>query len=227
MIVEHAPSLWTVEHAFHVMGIPLTTRMTLARIREDQWAAISPVPLTETALQKINACANVSYIIAPNNFHHLFIHKAQSYWPAAELFVPRALIKKRPDLSAATLIDPEQNHPWAEGLSPLRIKGSTFIEEYAFWHEESSTVVLTDICFNIIDPQGFRLNLFTQLTGTKGGLKTSRMMKLFYRDRSALKSSIESLIQRPFTRLVVAHGDIIEQDAPEKLESSFAWLLKS
>lgn len=224
MINEHTPSLWTVDHDFHVMGIPMTTRMTLARIHDDQWAAISPVPLTDTDLQKINDSAKVRYIIAPNNFHHLFINNAKRYWPDAEVYTPASLIKKRPDLTGSTLIDDQTTQPWSDTLTPLRIHGSDAIEEFVFFHQESSTLVVTDICFNIIDPQGFKLKLFTLLSGTRGGLKTSRIMKLLYRNKSSLKQSVEKITQWPFDRLIVAHGDVVEQNAATEFKASFGWL---
>jgi len=226
MIKKHNSGLWTVDHGFQVMGIPLTTRMTLARISDNQWAVISPVPLTDADLQQIDAHAKVCYIIAPNNFHHLFIKKAQAYWPDAELFVPTALLKKRPDLSSATLINAQQSYPWSEALVPLRIDGSKLIEEFVFWHPESSTLVATDLCFNMIDPPNLRLKLFNMLMGTLGGLKMSRMMKVSFRDRQAMQHSVEQLLQWPFNRLIVAHGEIVEQDAIAKLKTCFAWLLK-
>ncbi len=139
--------------------------------------------------------------------------------------MPRALLKKRPDLAGATVINPTQRYPWSDDLVPHRINGSSSVEEFAFFHRESSTLVITDICFNMVDPKPIRLKLFATLMGTKGDLKTSRLMKLLYRDKQAMKQSIQELVQLPFERLIVAHGDIIEQDAAARFKTAFAWLL--
>lgn len=226
MIIKHCDQLWTVPHDFKVMGIPMTTRMTLAKIKENEWAAISPVPLQESSIQEINEHGKVRYLIAPNNFHHLFIQDAQQYWPDAELFIPASLTKKRPDLTSASVLTKAANYPWCDELKPLHVSGSEMIEEFFFFHPASATLVMTDVCFNLIQPKGFRQSLFAAITGTKGELKTSRMINFLFKDKAAMKNSIEEVLDWPFERLIVAHGDIIEHNAAKRLQNSFHWLLK-
>lgn len=224
MIVKHCEQLWTVCHDFKVVGIPMSTRMTLAKINGNEWAAISPVPLNESSVKEINEQGHVRYLIAPNNFHHLFIQDAQQYWPDAQLFIPASLTKKRPDLTTASILTKSANYAWCDELKPLHIGGSNAIEEFFFFHPASETLVITDVCFNLVQTKGLRQTLFATITGTKGKLTSSRMIKLLFKDKSALKNSVEEALDWPFKRLIVAHGDVIEHDGAVRLRESFNWL---
>ncbi len=224
MIDKIEDTLWTVQHSFTTLGIPITSRMTLAKVNQSEWAAISVVPLTPDQIAEINRAGKVSYIIAPNNFHHLFVNDAKAYWPNAAIYIPPTLSKKRPDLAAAQRLGANEL-PWSKALKHVAIAGSSAIEEFAFFHVPSKSLILTDLCFNMKHPQGFRQTLFTLLTGTKGELKTSRMIKLLFKNKTALKNSLQQVLEWPFERLIVAHGEIVEESTKTKLQQSFAWLL--
>ena len=224
MIEKHDDGLWSVEHAFKASGIPLTSRMTLAKVNQQEWAIISAVPLSENLVSEINADAKVSYIIAPNNFHHLFINDAIQHWPDAEVFIPHSLTRKRPDLSKATILASSPG-AWGNDLQIRKIDGAKMLEEFLFFHAPSKSLIITDLCFNMINPEGFRQTLFTILSGTRGALKTSRMIKLLFKDKAAFKASLNEILEWPFERIVVAHGEIIDTDAKAKLQESFSWVL--
>jgi hypothetical protein len=63
--------------------------------------------------------------------------------------------------------------------------------------------------------------------GCHGRLASSRVLRLFVKDRTAARASVERLLALPFETLVVAHGDIIEQGARSQLEQALAWLKPS
>ena len=225
MITKHCDGLWTVTHAFLALGVPLTTRMTLAKVSNTEWAAISPVPLSDESIQSINSVAQVRYLIAPNNYHHLFINDAKSYWPDARLFVPQSLIAKRPDLESANIITADEQFPWSADLQTFPVHGSRMIEEFLFYHSSSKTLVITDLCFNMQHPKGIRQTFFTLMTGTKGELKTSRMIKLLFGDKNAMRESVNNALAMPFERLIVAHGNIVESEAAQRLRAAMSWLI--
>lgn len=66
--------------------------------------------------------------------------------------------------------------------------------------------------------------LVATLLGVYGKLAMSRTMKLAVKNKDALRRSVEPLLRLPVQRIVVAHDDIIVDEASKKLALAFAWL---
>jgi hypothetical protein len=47
---------------------------------------------------------------------------------------------------------------------------------------------------------------------------------LLYRNRQAARACIDRLLEWPFERVVIAHGDLILRDAHLSIERGMAWL---
>jgi hypothetical protein len=85
-------------------------------------------------------------------------------------------------------------------------------------------LVATDFLFNIRSA-GFMTRLvLTVLSGAYGGPKQSRLWRFAIKDRQAAAESVGHVLARDFDRLVVAHGEVLEQDAKAALLAATAWL---
>jgi glyoxylase-like metal-dependent hydrolase (beta-lactamase superfamily II) len=66
------------------------------------------------------------------------------------------------------------------------------------------------------------MRIFLRLNGMWRRFGPSRLIRLFVRDRAALEQSVRRMLEWDFDRVVVAHGDVLEEGGKRALEE--AWL---
>jgi hypothetical protein len=217
-----APDLWIIDHPLSIGGLALGTRTTIVRLGDGRLALLSPGPLDgdgDTAA--ITALGAVAAIVAPNLMHHLFLTPARGRFPDALLYAPPALARKRRDLR------PDQSLPASPdpaALACIPIAGMPRLDETAFVHLASRTLVLTDLAFNIRPPAPFVTRAFMRLNGGFDRFGPSRICRALVRDRAATRASMEALLAHDFDRIIVAHGHIVPSGGKELLRASFSWL---
>jgi hypothetical protein len=60
--------------------------------------------------------------------------------------------------------------------------------------------------------------------GLEGKITWGGPYRLLYRNRKAARACIDRLLEWPFERVVIAHGDLILRDAHESIARGMAWL---
>ena len=137
-------------------------------------------------------------------------------------FIAKGLEYKRPDLGHFAQIPDEA--PWSADIQGFFIEGLPILNETAWFHHDSNTLILTDLlfCFSI-NTKGFT-SLVLKALGVHGRLGMSRTMKLAVKNKEALAKSLLPLISLPIQRVVVAHDQIITDQPVPKLKQAFAWL---
>ena len=227
MLRKLADELWVVDHAFKMMGIAIGTRTTVVRLGDGGLFLHSPGPLLPELIEAIDALGPVRGIVAPNDFHHLYVDENARAWPEAKVFVSAGLPGKRDDLGHAEVLGDNPPELWAAELDQVWVRGAPKVNEVVFFHRASRTLILTDLAFNMVDPGPFLVRVFMRINGASGGLAASRLMKGMYRDRVAARASAAKIFQWDFDRLSVCHGEVVEAGAKAQLEPKFAWLLES
>lgn len=66
--------------------------------------------------------------------------------------------------------------------------------------------------------------LILSLLGTYHQLNASRIVKLLTKNKVMAREAINKIQQWPFQRIIISHGEIVEEDAIKKMASAFAWL---
>jgi hypothetical protein len=218
--------LWEVAHVVRMgPGVALPARMTVARLEGGGIALHSPVPLTEGLIAALATLGPVRLIIAPNDFHHLYLPAAVAAFPGAEVWGSPGLAKKRPEVSFTGVLTPEARPAWATSLQPFFLAGAPAVSETAFVHGATRTLILTDALFNLQDgAPGWLSPMIFRLLGTWRRTCQSRLWRTFVKDRPAMRQSLESVLSADFDRVVMAHGRVIETGGQEALRRAAAWL---
>ena len=88
------------------------------------------------------------------------------------------------------------------------------------------TLILTDLVFNLTNYPSWRDRLFWRMSGVPRALGLSRTERLLLlRDREASSRTLRRAFEWPFERVVMAHGEIVEERARERLGEVYAeWL---
>lgn len=229
MLRELAPDLWIAEQPFQYWGLDVGTRMTIIRLQSGELVVISPIAIE--SLADIEALGPVSFIIAPNLYHHLYAEALQQQYPDAQLLAVQGLEVKRPDLRIDAYLEHHsdlQNQvqylPF-RGFRILDFSGPQCLNEIVFFHPSSQTLILTDTAFHFDAAFSHRTQLAARIMGSYQKLQPSWLERIATQEKQTVKQSIERVLRWDFERVIMAHGSIVEHNAKARLTEGYEWFL--
>jgi len=186
----------------------------------------SPITITPEAEGEIKKLGKVEHILAPNMLHHLYAGLAKKQYPGAGLYGPIGLQKKRKDLIFDGLLDNSGTYAWQSELETHQIEGMKMMQETVLFHKKSKTLICSDLIQNFKEIRGawtkFYLRYLAGGIDNKPGL--SRAVRFTFNDKKKARAKIDQLIALKPEKIIMAHGDVIEQDAANILTEVYAWL---
>ena len=221
MLRSVGSGIWVSEQPLSMLGIEYGARMTVIRLSDGAVMVISPIRITDELAAAVSGLGEVRYLIAPNSFHHLFMAGWTSRFPKADLFAVSQLVKKRPDLKISQVMDKTFRPQWGEEVGARFIEGGSLYSEAVFFHAPSKTLILTDLCFNIHQKQGWLATSLLKMYGIYEKFGPSKAVGLFMGDKRRLKQAADEIARWDFVRVIVAHGDILEPANPAEFSKLF------
>lgn len=218
-----ADSIWTTSFAHRWMGLHIGTRMTVIRLSTGGVLLHSPVPIAEQLRGEIDALGPVAHIVCPNLYHHVYAGQAVKTYPKALLHGPSELRHKRKDLVFGADLSHTPHPDWKSDLIPLPIDGC-LLRETVFFHPATRTLITCDLVENFESSPHWPTRTYLKLAGIHGHIGWSRLLRFLYRDHNAARASIDRLLEWPFDRVIISHGNIISENARETIRHAFAWL---
>jgi hypothetical protein len=217
--------LWIAESPLRFLGLEVGARMTVVRLPGPKLLLHSPIAATAEIVHDVTALGPVAYIVAPNRLHHLFVGEWQRAFPDASTYAAPGLDTKRPDLSIAGVLGDEPEPGWRGVIDQVLLRGLPFANEIVFFHRPSATLIATDLAFNVGTKSPPLTRFVFRLGGAFGRLAPTLLERLLVRDRSAFRRSLERVLEWPFDRVVVAHGEVSEKGGREDLIRGYSWVL--
>lgn len=226
MLNQLAPDLWVAEKPLSVLGVRLGTRMTVVRLGSSGLFIHAPVPLTPDLQRQLDDLGPVQAVVAPSALHHLFIGEYMRAYPKAQFFAAEGVAKKRPELRFHGVLGDRPEFLWGSDLDQLPIRGCPGLNEVAFLHRASRTLILTDWLFNFSAAHRTSLwtRLYLRMVGAWGGPRQTSRLRAAITDRDAARVSVDRILGWDFDRVILAHGDIIETGGHAALQSATEWL---
>ncbi len=219
-----APGLWGAEHDLFMNGfIHFRGRMTVVALDGGGVLLHSAIPIDDALAAELSAIGPVKHIVAPNRLHHVHLPDVMPRYPDATVWAAPGLDKKRKDIAFDAELG-SHTPAWSSELDSLFIAGVPWADETVFLHRASRTLVVTDLVFNIQSVQGWLSKWVLKMAGAYGRLAQSKMLRFATRDRAAVGRSVQQLLDWDFDRLVMAHGDIIESGAKDRLREALWWM---
>ncbi len=169
----------------------------------------------------------VSYLIAPNHLHHLFLPEWKSAFPDAKVFGTQEVIRKRADITFDGALERDVEWPWEQELDQLMFTGSPAMQECVFFHRSSRTLIVTDLIENF-SGDGFKpwQRLVAKGAGImapNGKMPVDWRLSFMFGKAKARRHLKQMLAWNP-ERIIMAHGEIIPESGTQFLKSSFHWL---
>ena len=220
-------NIWNIEgDEVKMFMIPFQTRMTVIRLSGGKLWLHSPIALNNERLNIVKQLGDVSYIVAPNIFHYLYIRDWLKQFPSAKLWGAKGLSEKRPDLSFSGTLKESPEPGWVKEIDQLYFQGSKVLSEVVFLHKQSKTVIMTDLIQNHDrNKEVFFWKIVKNFIGVlspNGGVP--RDLKMTICDKKAARKSLSKLLSWEFDRLIIGHGLCMESRAKEYVSSCFKWL---
>jgi hypothetical protein len=234
MLRAIAPDLWVAEKPLKYFGLEVGTRMTIIRLDEEQLIVISPIQIDAPMIDQLNQLGDVSDIIAPNLYHHLFLDQFKQKYPDAKLWATSGLAEKRPDLSIDVCLSDRTIRALnglealqANGFNTLDMKGTAPLNEWVFFHPQSRTLVITDLAFYFDGQSAIAVQVLSRLFGGFQQLRPSFLEKLATKDKEQVQRSVQQILDWDFERVIMAHGSIVEGEGKRQFQLGYEWFLET
>jgi hypothetical protein len=223
-LIELVDGVWVTTGPVRIAGMPLTTTMTVLRLRDGSLLLHSPVAMTEELSAAVTVLGRVEHLYAPNLFHHRWVGDWASAFPSARLHAPAGLAKKRPDLRVDRIQGESPEPTFSGSIEELTIAGFR-LRESVLIHRATGTLVVADLVHNVGRPAHTWAAVYSRLMGFYDQVALSRALRWSaFADRRAARRSVDELLSRPFDRLVVGHGDPVAAGGREALAQAYGWL---
>ena len=216
--VRLADNLWELRGTW---SNALGRRMTVVRLGNGDVFVHNAMRLEPGELDWLTSLGPLRGIIAPNKFHGSEAPWLAEQFREASLYAPTSKQKQFAALGL-NVRDVASDFPSALAgeLECLPMAG-TRIEEAAFLHHPSRTLILCDLAMNMEDVFRGVQGAFMRWNRVGGRFGVTRLTKLlFTRDARALVGSYQRLLERDFDRVIVNHGAVLPSGGRELLRAS-------
>ena len=217
-----AKDLWTTEHSLRIAGLPIGTRTSVVRLGDGSLLLHSPGPLDPAAKSALEALGPVRALVAPNALHHFYVEENARAFPEARIYGAPGVAAKQPGVHFHEELGDTPPEAWSADLDQLLVRGAPGVGEVVFLHRPSRTLLLTDLAFNVCHSDSAFMRFFMRLNGGYGRFGPTRMLKSRFRDRAAVRASVERILAWDFDRVSVTHGEILGTGGREALRDAFA-----
>jgi hypothetical protein len=228
VLTERAPGIWTAEDPVRIAGMPLHATMTVVEIGDGRLLLFSPVEMTPERRAAIDRLGEVAHLYAPNTYHHVWMGPWAQVYTRAVVHAPRALRSKREDLRIDREHDCDPIASFASDLAPtideVHVDGFR-LEESVLVHRPSGTLLVADLVHNIGRSPELWTRIYAGTRGFYGRIAISGALRwLAFRDRVAARASIDRILESPFDRIVVGHGNPVDSGGRAALVAAYRWL---
>lgn len=225
MLREITDGLWEYEAKLRFMGIPMLARMTVIQLADGGLFVHSPSRLTPELQAALGELGPVRAVVAPNRFHHLSIAAWREAYPDACVAISPGLPAKRKDLADLPLLSDDAPAIWSSDLDQHVVQGMPAFEEVVFHHRASRTLIVTDLAFNVREEPNWFARTFWRLANGYGKFGPTRLERWLTRDRAQLRQSLETILAWDFDRVVVGHGEVLDNGGKDALRDGYVWAL--
>lgn len=206
-----AQNLWTLRFPLRIFGLAeIGRRVSIIRLADGRLLIHSTAPFSPEQIQEITALGQPAFLVEATLMHDTFADAGRAAFPEAAYHTP----------------DPRRK--WAAGSLPIRrladqigdevvfrkIPGLCGLQEYAFLHRPSGTLILCDLIFNIGPPADFATRFMLRwVSGVYGKPAVSRLYRMMIRKRAAFAGGLKEILKEwDFDRIIVGHGEVITTD---------------
>jgi hypothetical protein len=228
-----APDVWIVDSGpLSALGLSVPVRMTVIRLGSGELLLHSPTRYDDRLRGDLEQLGEIRHLLAPNIAHWTFVKDWQEKFPAAVTWAAPGLRHraqvKRSGLKIDRDLGPFPPPEWESDIDQTIIPGGFGVNEAAFLHRSSRTLVLTDLVENF-EPEKLEgvARPLVRLAGAMApdGMAPAHLRFVLNRKRKDVAAAARRLIAWEPERVIFAHGRWFDRDGTAQLRRSLRWLL--
>lgn len=224
--------IWILEYPVRFGGMDVFARMTIIKLPNGDLFIHDPCKIDESVKNEIDIIGDVKFIVAPGSYHHLYVTDLQNIYPNAETFLCPGLDKKRPDIKFNQILSNEPDPRWSDILDQVFVHGTKYIWEVTFFHKPSKTLILVDLLENIGDdfkhPTGLFLRFWWKVVFKMwNNPKAAPEYQMGWGNKEIVKQGLSKILNWNAKRVILSHGELVEQNVNDVLSSAWDKILKA
>lgn len=210
-----ADNVWVLRYPLRLVGVNIGRTVTIIRLNSGRLIIHSTASFTAADVAAIRSLGEPAWMLDVTAFHDSFVAEGRRAFPFVSYFVPPNF-KCRTALRAESLDRPPAE--WAGEVEVLPLGGLPRIQEHAVLHRPSRTLIVADLLLNFgQDASGWTKFFARRVMRLKDFVGMSPFFRLMIRDRTAFGSSIRTILEWKFDRIIVGHGEIISARAKQRI----------
>jgi len=219
-----ADRIWSVERPVWFSGFRLRARTTVIRLDDGSLLLHVPAPPTDALVTQLRALGQVRWLVVPNCWHHLGTPAAAARFPEAQVVGPPSALERNKALKLDLDIRSAQFSQQVPELEALPLEGVPFWDETVLYHHPTQTLLGADIICSAGVKDHWTWRWGARLTGCYGRVRVPPDARKNIADKAAAAHSLQAMLERPAQRLIIGHGEIVEQRCRDHLAQ--AWRLE-
>ena len=219
-----AGNMLTVTGDIHMPLMELPRRMTVVRLHDARLVVYSAIAMDEDEMVALEAWGRPSFLVVPSDKHRLDAKIWKDRYPEMQVVAPHGARAKVEELLKVDTVAPEFKDLDVDFMVVPGTRG----HEAALMVRSAGgcTLILNDVVGNIRDAKGFGgwLLRVAGFAGDEPNVPTVVKM-MMVDDTAALRLQLIEWAAIPtLTRIIVSHGDIIEDNPRQVLRDLAASL---
>lgn len=219
-----AGRIWTLDRPVWFGGVRLRARTTVVRLEDGSLLLHTPAPPTDALAEQLRALGPVRWLVVPNCWHHLGTPAAAAQFPDAQVVGPASALDRNEALRLHMDIQGAQFTQHVPELEALPLDGVPFWDETVLYHRPTQTLLGADIVCFAVAKDHWTWRCAARITGCYERVRVPPDARKKISDKGAAARSLQTLLDRPARRLIVGHGDVIEERWRDDLVE--AWRLE-
>lgn len=216
--------LWVCPVPYWAMGMPLGRQLVVVRLPGGGLWIHSPVPMTDELRREVAALGEVRHVVGPNLWHDECLREFQAEHPAALFHAAPGLAGQKPDVRFGAELSDRPHADWAGVLQQHLVRGMPKMNEVVFFHAASRSLIIADLAFNLGPDGPWWFAGLMRAYGAWGRFGPTRLEKWMMRDRTAVRASMDRVLEWDFDRIIVGHGRNVETGGKQAFRDAFAFL---
>ncbi|MBA3462611.1 MAG: DUF4336 domain-containing protein [Deltaproteobacteria bacterium] len=213
--------IWASERPVWFSGVRLRARTCVIRLDDGRLLVHSPAPPSDAWLKQVAAIGEVSWLVVPNCFHHLGTPAAAAAFPAAKILAPRSAAAKNPVLRIDVDLHDSTFTKGVPEMALFPLEGVPFLDETLLYHRPTQTLFGADVVLRADENDHWTWRFAARITGCSKRWSVPPDVRKKVTDKAAASRSLRALQGLAIQRLMVAHGNVIDDQPLARLTE--AW----
>ena len=212
-----ADRIWSLERPVWFSGARLRARTTVVRLDDGSLLLHTPAPPTNALAEQLRALGPVRWLVVPNCWHHLGAPAAAARFPEAKLVGPASALRRNKALRLDVDIHDTPFSEQVPEFEALPLRGVPFWDETVLYHRPTQTLLGADIVCRADANDHWTWRCGARLFGCYEQVRVPPDARKKILDKAAAARSLHAMLERPAQRLIIGHGDVIEDGCREEL----------